>query len=86
MVLWTGASMPDARAAQASRGNPLRAETAPAASERATKALGEWRPDVYEGSRADRNKDMDPQSAAALPILALGPDQRSEHKCGEETH
>jgi hypothetical protein len=42
-------------------------------------------PDVYEGSRADRNKDMGPQSAAALPVLALGSDHRAEHKCGEET-
>jgi hypothetical protein len=36
-------------------------------------------PDVYEGRRADRNKDMGPQSPAALPVLALSPDQRAEH-------
>ena len=30
--------------------------------------------DVYECRRADRDKDMGPQPAAALPVLALSPD------------
>jgi hypothetical protein len=34
----------------------------------------EMHPDVYERRRANRDQDMSPQSAAALPVLALGPD------------
>jgi hypothetical protein len=43
------------------------------------------RPDVYECRRADRDQDMGPQSAAALPLLALRPNKAAEHKRGEET-
>jgi hypothetical protein len=28
---------------------------------------------------------MGPQSAAALPVLALCPDEAAEYKCGEQT-
>jgi hypothetical protein len=42
-------------------------------------------PDIYEGCRADRDKDMGPQPAAALPVLALRPDKAAEHKRSEET-
>jgi hypothetical protein len=42
-------------------------------------------PDIYECRRADRDKDMGPQPAAALPVLALSPDKAAEYKCGKET-
>jgi hypothetical protein len=44
----------------------------------------EMHPDIYEGCRADRDKDMGPQPAA-LPVLALRPDKAAEHKRSEET-
>jgi hypothetical protein len=34
--------------------------------------------DINERSGADRDKDMGPQPAAALPILSLRPDESAE--------
>jgi hypothetical protein len=43
-------------------------------------------PDIYEGRRANRNKEVGPQPAAALPVLALRPDKGAEHKRSEQTY
>jgi hypothetical protein len=43
-------------------------------------------PDVYECRRADRDKDMGPQPAAALAVLALSPDKAAEYKRSEQTY
>jgi hypothetical protein len=43
-------------------------------------------PDINEGGSADRYQHMCSQPTAALPILALRPNERAEYERAQQTH